>query len=86
MKTRVTRAEVIDVIDRTKMTFSKMGEKTTVCHAVLPSGFEIVVSSACVVPGDYDPKIGEKLCVDQLCDRIWMLEGYRRHFASSAAG
>lgn len=57
---------------------SKVGEKTTMCITTLVNGFEIITSSACVEPGDYDPRIGEDLAKKKAVDKVWELEGYRK--------
>lgn len=54
-----------------------LGAKTTVMHATLVNGFEIVVSSACVDPDAYDQAIGENICYERLIEKVWELEGYR---------
>lgn len=53
-----------------------MGEKTTVVRAVLRNGFEIVESSACVSKENYDEKLGAKICMDKIKDKVWMLLGF----------
>jgi hypothetical protein len=50
--------------------------KTTVGHFTLVNGFEIVTSSACVDPANYDHEIGCNLCRNHAIDKIWELEGY----------
>lgn len=42
-----------------KVEFGKMGKKTTACLITLENGFEIVGTSACVRPEDFDPEIGK---------------------------
>lgn len=56
----------------------KCGEKTLVMFATLRNGFEVVVSSACVSPEDYDKTIGEKIAYSRLLDKIWKLMGYEK--------
>jgi hypothetical protein len=53
-----------------------MGEKTTVVRAVLRNGFEIVESSTCVSKENYDEKLGAKICMDKIKDKVWMLLGF----------
>ena len=53
-----------------------MGGKTTVVRAVLKNGFEIVESSSCVSAENYDEKMGEKICMKKIRDKIWMLLGF----------
>lgn len=53
-----------------------MGDKCTVVRAVLRNGFEIVESSACVSAENYDEKLGEKICLGKIKDKVWMLLGF----------
>jgi len=55
---------------------STLGEKTTCVRAVLVNGFEIVESSACVDPANYDEKMGEEICLRKIKDKIWLLLGF----------
>lgn len=56
--------------------FSKQGSKTTVGCATLLNGFEIVESSSCVDPENYDHKIGSEIVEKRIVDRVWMLLGF----------
>jgi len=73
----ITDGTIDDLIERSTITTAKMGAKTLVLCAALPSGFEVVVSSACVDPANYDEALGRKLAMEKLRDRLWELEGYR---------
>lgn len=53
-----------------------MGGKTTVVRAVLKNGFEIVESSSCVSAENYDEKLGEEICMEQIRNKIWELLGF----------
>lgn len=53
-----------------------LGEKTTCVRAVLVNGFEIVESSACVDPANYDEKMGSEICLEKIKDKIWFLLGF----------
>lgn len=53
-----------------------MGGKTTVVRAVLRNGFEIVESSSCVSAENYDEKLGTKICMDHIKNKVWMLLGF----------
>lgn len=52
------------------------GEKTTIVRAVLKNGFEIVESSSCVSPENYDEDLGREICMKKIKDKIWMLLGF----------
>ena len=53
-----------------------MGGKTTVVRAVLKNGFEIVESSSCVSAENYDEKLGEEICMEQIRNKVWELLGF----------
>lgn len=53
-----------------------MGDKCTVVRAVLRNGFEIVESSACVSPENYDEELGAKICMKKIKDKVWFLLGF----------
>lgn len=54
----------------------KVFEKLTIVVAKLPNGYTLVGSSGCVNPDNYDYKIGEEICKEQIKDQLWKLEGY----------
>lgn len=53
-----------------------LGDRTTVVHARLKNGFEIVESSACVSAENYDEKLGAEICMEKIKDKVWMLLGF----------
>lgn len=53
-----------------------MGDKCTVVRAILRNGFEIVESSACVSAENYDEKLGAKICMEKIEDKVWFLLGF----------
>ena len=53
-----------------------LGEKTTVVRAALRNGFEIVESSSCVSPENYDEAMGRDICLKKIRDKVWMLLGF----------
>lgn len=53
-----------------------VGDKTTVVRAVLVNGFEIVESSSCVSPENYDEEIGKEICIGKIKDKVWELLGF----------
>lgn len=48
-----------------KADFAKVGEKTTVCLLTLTNGFEIIGTSACVNPADFDANIGKEYALKE---------------------
>lgn len=73
----VTLAQINALIDGSRVYDTKIGHKTTVVCLVLPNGFEIVESSGCVDPENYDHEMGLKICRERIVNKVWMLEGYR---------
>lgn len=73
---KVTKEQIDTILSASKIEGLKIGEKTTVVCATLPSGFEIVESSSCVDPANYDHEIGKQICMKRIEDKMWMLEGY----------
>lgn len=54
----------------------QVGEKTTVVWVTLANGFEMIESSACVDPDNYDEAIGAEICLAKIKDRLWNLLGF----------
>lgn len=55
---------------------STLGDKVTVVRATLRNGFELVESSACVSPENYDKKLGAKICMEKIEEKVWFLLGF----------
>lgn len=73
---RVTPEQIEKILSESVIEDLKIGTKTTVVHATLPTGFIIVESSSCVDPDNYDHELGRQICMKRIEDKIWMLEGY----------
>lgn len=73
-KPSISQQMVDDFISEVEV--QTMGQKTTVVRAVLLNGFEIVESSSCVSPENYDEKLGADLCLGKIKDKVWMLLGF----------
>lgn len=58
------------------MKVSTAGDKTTIVRATLMNGFEIVESSSCVDPENYDEAYGAELCEQRIKDKIWTFLGF----------
>ena len=53
-----------------KHEFFKLGRKTTVCLLTLKNGFEILTSSSCVNPDNYDQELGERISYRKALERL----------------
>lgn len=73
---RVTKEHIDHLIAASTITDTKLGAKTTVVCCKLPNGFELIESSGCVDPANYDHALGVSTCKRRLVDKLWMLEGY----------
>ena len=60
-----------------------LGEKTTVVRATLRNGFEMVESSSCVDPANYDEALGADLCTTKIKGHVWGLLGFVLQWAKS---
>lgn len=76
-KTKITKEDIDVILSKTVIVVEKYSSKTTVLKATLPNGFVIVESSSCVDPNNFDMKMGEKICMENLEKKIWELEGYK---------
>jgi Phage protein (N4 Gp49/phage Sf6 gene 66) family len=62
-----------------KTEFTRMGQKTTICLLTLKSGFEIVGTSSCVDPRDFNEKIGNHEAEKAAYAELERYDGYLRH-------
>lgn len=60
-------------------THMKLGHKTTVCMLTLKNGFEIVGTSACINPEEYDYNLGHKYALVDALNKLDELSGFWRH-------
>jgi len=72
----ITKDQIDDLISKSVRTDTKMGEKTTVVCLRLPNGFEVIESSGCVDPANYNHQLGVQTCMRRIIDKVWLLEGY----------
>jgi hypothetical protein len=73
---KVTQEQIDAIIAGSDIRPYKFGDKTTVLHVVLPSGFIIFESSSCVDPANFDEVIGYEICMERVINKVWELEGY----------
>lgn len=76
-KNSITPQDIQDLKRESKWTTAKMGEKTTVVCCQLPNGFEVIETSGCVDPANYNHDMGVEICKKRIEDKLWLLEGYR---------
>ncbi len=57
--------------------------KTAIVCATLVNGFEIVESSSCVDPANYDERMGEGIALKRIKERIWNLLGFALQWGST---
>lgn len=58
-------------------TILTIGRKTTLVLLTLQNGFEVVGTSACVDPENYNQEVGAKFARQRALDKVWELEGYK---------
>lgn len=58
-----------------------VGKKTTVVHATLKNGFEIIESSSCVDPANYSEDLGAEICSERIKNQVWHLLGFALQWA-----
>ena len=73
---RITKEHIDDLLSRSDWSDIKIGNKTTVVCLTLPNGFEVIESSGCVDPTNYDHVLGVEICKKRIIDQVWKLEGY----------
>jgi hypothetical protein len=80
---RVTQGMVDEFIRSVNV---KTEGKTTIVHATLANGFEIVESSSCVDPANYDEATGRDICVQRIKNQVWHLLGFALQWARHGLG
>lgn len=75
--TKITKDDIEALINISSWSDTKLGAKTTIVCLTLPNGFEIIESSSCVDPANYDHDLGVVTARKRVIDKLWMLEGYR---------
>ena len=78
IKNSVTQDQIDELIANARnIKTQKLGDKTCLVHVILKNGFELIESSACVDPANYDAEIGEEICLERIKNKLWELEGYK---------
>lgn len=74
---KITRTHIEQLMALSTITDTKIGAKSTVVCLTMPIGFEIIETSSCVDPANYNHKLGVDLCKKRIIDKLFLLEGYR---------
>ena len=74
---RITEDRIDTLMAEATIEDMKIGDKSTVVNVVLPNGFNIIDSSSCVDPENYDHELGKSICLKRIREQVWHLEGYR---------
>lgn len=77
----ISNGDVVTFYGQGKESISTINQKTTLLHAVLPSGFEEVEASSCVDPANYNVAIGAQICTDRIKNRLWSHLGFMLQWA-----
>lgn len=72
---KLTEEQIKEQID--SVIFRKIWKKTTLCLMTLKNGFEIITTSACIDPENYDQEIWEKISLGKAMDKLRELEWYK---------
>ncbi len=69
-----------------KAEFVKAGLKTTICLLTLMNGFEVVGTSACVNPADFDATIGKEYALKEALRKLDGRVGFYRQVILAGEG
>lgn len=67
--------ELLESIIR-DVSYTVIGETTTICQIVCKNGFSVNGESACVDPANFDKKKGEMYAYEQAFNKLWPLVGF----------
>ena len=74
MKNEITEQSLKELVKGEE--YIRVGKKTTICCLTLKNGFEVIGTSACVHPANFDARIGNTLAYENAFNKLWELEGY----------
>lgn len=73
--TMITDDKISEVIE--KVEYQRIGRKTTICCLTLKNGFEVIGTSACVDPENFNEELGKKYAYEVAKNDVKEFEGYR---------
>ena len=76
MENKVTEKQIDKIIQAGSIEIQDLSDKTTLVKFRTEEGFEIVATSSCVGPKNYNRDVGAKICMDQIKNKLWEYEGY----------
>lgn len=76
MENKETEKQIDKIIQAGSIEIQDLSDKTTLVKFKTEEGFEIVATSSCVDPKNYNRDVGAKICIDQIKDKLWEYEGY----------
>lgn len=76
MNNTVTQQQIDEIIANGKVEVMTLGEKTTLVKFTSKEGFEIIETSSCVSPENYNEEIGKDICIERIKNKLWAFEGY----------
>ena len=75
-KNTVTQSVIDELMESCDIAVTTAFDKCTIVACKLPNGFVIVESSSCVDPDNYDEDMGVDICMKNIENKLWELEGY----------
>lgn len=72
---KITSEHLNQMIEDAQITYFHHGT-LTIAVVTLYGGFQLVGTSACVDPNNYDEELGNSLAVANARNKLWELEGY----------
>ena len=76
MKNSVTQEQIKDLLDKSEIKTETVYDKVTIESCKLPNGFVITEAAGAVDKSNYDETIGIDICMQQIENKLWELEGY----------
>lgn len=73
---KVEKEHVLNLIESGTKKVWHPFETSTVVAVELPNGFMVTGSSACIDPDLFDEQKGIDIAMEEIIDKVWMLEGY----------